>query len=188
MNFFLVEGGSCSYDDEIIGDIDVPLTYKHLAKQWIPKELPPIDVDFVVNNRTYHIAPSSLHGLGIFSMDGIIVKYNTITELMDYVEPCYNYNDWMRLVWYMRSMQRYAIATNYIQLIKKDKNKGETIYIYGRPKASRNIIGFINNTQPGTTNKQLNCIYEGREENRVVLCTIKKIALREELLVDYHLN
>lgn len=32
MKFFLVEGGSCSYDDESIGDIDVPLRYKHLVK------------------------------------------------------------------------------------------------------------------------------------------------------------
>jgi hypothetical protein len=28
MEFFLVEGGSCSYDDESIGDIEVPLRYK----------------------------------------------------------------------------------------------------------------------------------------------------------------
>jgi hypothetical protein len=87
MKHFLIEGGSCSYDDESIGDIDIPLMYRHLVKQWVPKELPPIDVD-IVNNRTYHIAPSSLHGLGIFSMDGIIVKYNIVTELMDYVRPC----------------------------------------------------------------------------------------------------
>jgi hypothetical protein len=80
--------------------LEVPLKYKNLVKQWVPKELPPIDVDFVVNNRTYHIAPSSLHGLGLFSMDGIIVKYNTVTELMDYVGLCYNYNDWMWLVRY----------------------------------------------------------------------------------------
>jgi hypothetical protein len=33
----------------------------------------------------YHIAPSSLHGLGLFSMDGIQVGYGTITELMEYV-------------------------------------------------------------------------------------------------------
>jgi hypothetical protein len=98
MKFFLVEGGSCSYDDESIGDIDVPLRYNHLVKQWVPKELPPIDVDFVVNNRIYRIATSSLHGLGLFSMDGIIVKYNIVTKLIDYVRPCYNYNDWMRLV------------------------------------------------------------------------------------------
>jgi hypothetical protein len=88
MKMFLAEGGSCSYDDERIGDIEVPLKYKHIVKQWVPKELPPIDVDFIVNNRTYHIAPSSLHGLGLFSMDGIIVKYNTVTELMDYVGSC----------------------------------------------------------------------------------------------------
>jgi hypothetical protein len=88
MRFFLAGGGSCSYDDERIRDIDVPLRYKHLVKQWVPKELPPIDVDFVVNNRTYHIAPSSLHGLGLFYMDGIIVKYNTVTGLLDYVGLC----------------------------------------------------------------------------------------------------
>ena len=92
MEFFLAGVGSCSYDDESIGDIEVPLKYKNLVKQWVPKELPPINVDFVVNNRKYHIAPSSLHGLGLFSMDGIIVKYNTVIELMDYVIS------WMRLV------------------------------------------------------------------------------------------
>jgi hypothetical protein len=188
MKFFLAKGGSCSYNDESIGDIEVPLRYKHLVKQWVPKELPPIDIVFIVNNRTYRIAPSSLHGLGLFSMDGIIVKYNTITKLMDYVIPCYNYNDWMWLVQYMRSMQRYALIVNYIQLINKDKNKGATIYIDGRPKASDNITGFINSTLPRTTNKQLNCIYEGREENQVVLCTIKEIAPEKELLVDYYLN
>jgi hypothetical protein len=116
------------------------------VKQWVPKELAPIDVDAVVNNRTYRIAQSSLHGLGLFSMDGIIVKYNTITKLMDYVGPSYNYNDWMQLVQYMRSMRRYALTTNYIQLINKDKNKGATIHIDGRPKSSSNIAGFINNT------------------------------------------
>ena len=92
MKFFLFEGGSCSYDDEGIGDIEVPLRYNHLVKKWVPKELSPIDVDFIVNNRTYRIAPSSLHGLGIFSMDEIIVKYNTVTKLMDYFRLCYNYN------------------------------------------------------------------------------------------------
>jgi hypothetical protein len=79
-------------------------------------------------------------------MDGIIVKYNTVTELMDYVRPCYNYNDWMRLVQYMQSMWRYALAANYIQLINKDKKNGATIYIDGRPKAFDNIAGFIKNT------------------------------------------
>jgi len=93
MELFLAEGGSCSYDDKIIGDIEVPLMYKNLVKQWVPKELPPLDTDFIVNNRTYPIAPSFVHGLGIFSIDGITVKYNRVIELMDYVELCYNYND-----------------------------------------------------------------------------------------------
>jgi hypothetical protein len=101
MKFFLTEEGLCSYDDESIGDIDVPLKYNNLVKQWVPKELPPIDVDFIVNNRTYRIAPSSLHGLGLFFMDGIIVKYNTVNKLMDYDGLCYNYSDWMWLVQYI---------------------------------------------------------------------------------------
>ena len=33
MKFFLKGGGSCSYDVEIVGDIEVPLRYKHLVKQ-----------------------------------------------------------------------------------------------------------------------------------------------------------
>ena len=35
MKFFLAEGGSCSYDYESIGDIDVPLRYKHLVKHCV---------------------------------------------------------------------------------------------------------------------------------------------------------
>ena len=32
MKLFIAKGGSCSYDDESIGDIEVPLRYKHLLK------------------------------------------------------------------------------------------------------------------------------------------------------------
>ena len=71
MKLFLAEGGSCSYDDESIGDIEVPLRYKHLLKQWVPKKLPELEIDCCVNERMYHIAPSSIHGLGLFSMDSI---------------------------------------------------------------------------------------------------------------------
>ena len=67
MNFFLKGGGSCSYDDETMGDIDVPLRYQHLVKQWVPSDLPKLNTDFCVNERIYRIAPSSLHGLGFFA-------------------------------------------------------------------------------------------------------------------------
>ena len=62
------------------------------------------------------------------------------------------------------------------------------MYIDGRPKASGNIAGFINNTQPKRTNKQPNCIFEGREGNRVFICAIKSIEVGEELLINYNLN
>jgi hypothetical protein len=38
------------------------------------------------------------------------------------------------------------LAANYIQLKDNDQNKGETIYIDGRPKVVGNIAGFINST------------------------------------------
>jgi hypothetical protein len=43
-------------------------------------------------------------------------------------------------------MQICGVASNYIQLVDKNQKKGVTMYIYGRPKASENIAGFINNT------------------------------------------
>jgi hypothetical protein len=85
MKFFLAEGGSCSYDDERIGDIDIPLRYKRLLKQWVPKELPALDTNLCVNETMYHISPSSIHGLGLFSMDDIKVKYGRLVELFEYV-------------------------------------------------------------------------------------------------------
>jgi hypothetical protein len=47
MEFFLAEGGSCSYDAESIDDIEVPLRYKHLVKRWVPKDLPQVNTDFL---------------------------------------------------------------------------------------------------------------------------------------------
>ena len=79
MNFFLKGGGSCSYDDETICDIEVPLRYKHIVKQWVPKDIPQLNTDFCVNEKIYRIAPSSLHGLGLLCMDGIKVDYDRCT-------------------------------------------------------------------------------------------------------------
>ena len=47
MNFFLQGGGSCSYDDETMGDIDVPLRYQNLVKQWVPSDLPKVNTIFL---------------------------------------------------------------------------------------------------------------------------------------------
>ena len=55
-------------------------------------------------------------------------------------------------------MRRYGLSSNYIQLKDKDQNKGATLYIDGRLKITRNIAGFINSTQPGSTLKQPNYI------------------------------
>ena len=70
----------------------------------------------------------------------------------------------------------------------KIKNKRVTLYIDGRPKKTVNIVGFINSTQPGSTLKQPNCIFESREGNSVFVCAIKSIDSGEELLIDYNLN
>jgi hypothetical protein len=50
------------------------------------------------------------------------------------------------LVRYTQGMQRYEVAANYIQLLDNNQNKGAIMYIDGRPKATRNIAGFINST------------------------------------------
>ena len=70
----------------------------------------------------------------------------------------------------------------------KAQNKEATMYMDGRPKTTGNIAGFINSTQPGSTLKQPNCIFESCEGNRVSVCVIKSIAIGEELLIDYNLN
>ena len=100
MEFFLRGGGSCSYDDDTIGDIEVPLRYKHLVKKWIPRDISQFKTDFCVNERIYIIAPLSLHGLGLFCMDGIKVGYERCVELIEYVGTSYNFSDWMNLVQY----------------------------------------------------------------------------------------
>lgn len=46
IEFFLGERGPCSYDDESINDIKLPLRYKHLVKQWISKDLLLLNIDF----------------------------------------------------------------------------------------------------------------------------------------------
>jgi hypothetical protein len=51
-----------------------------------------VDTDLFINGRMYHIAPLSLHGLGLFSMDGIKVDYGIVIELMEYVRTLYKYN------------------------------------------------------------------------------------------------
>ena len=128
MQYFIANRGSCNYDAQRIGGIEFPLRYRHLVQQWVPNKLPQLDTDFFINGRMYHIAPSSLHGLGLFSMDGIKVGYGTVTELMEYVRPLYKYNHWLMLVQYMRSMRRYGVSANYIQLPEHNKKRGDYVY------------------------------------------------------------
>jgi hypothetical protein len=121
-------------------------------------------------------------------MDDIKVNYGTVTELMEYVGLLYKYNHWLMLVQYTQSMWRYGVAANYIQLLDNNQNKWETMYIDGRTKATRNIVGFINSTRPVTKTKKLNCIFEACEGNRIFVCATKTIVPSEELLIDYNLN
>ena len=85
-------------------------------------------------------------------------------------------------------MWTYKVETNYCQIMDNGLNKGETMYIDGNPKALGKIIGFINNTRPGSTHKLPNFLFEGCEGNHVFVCATKSIAVGEELLIDYGLN
>lgn len=75
-----------------------------------------------------------------------------------------------------------------MQLKYINKNKGVITYIDERSKVLGNITSFINSAQPETTKKPPNCIFEGCDGNRVVVCAIKIIATREELSIDCDLN
>ena len=81
-------------------------------------------------------------------------------------------------------MKRYGVVAIYIQLVEHNKNKGATIYIDGRPKASGNVARLINSTWPVTTTKKMNCEFEGCEEHRIFVCATKTILQGEELLID----
>ena len=72
----------------------MPLRYKNLVKQWVPRDIPQVSSNFFVNERIYRISLSSFHGLGLFFMDGIKVGYDRC------IGSSYNYNDWMHLVQY----------------------------------------------------------------------------------------
>jgi hypothetical protein len=72
--------------------------------RWLPKDLPEINTNVFVNERIYQIAPSSLHGLGLFSMDGMKVFCDGLTELIEYVGPYYIYKYWIRIIQYTKSM------------------------------------------------------------------------------------
>ena len=80
------------------------------------------------------------------------------------------------------------IVRKLFKLKDKAQNKGATLYMDRRPKTTSNIVRFINSTQPGSTLKQPNCIFELHEGNCVFVCSIKSIAAREELLIDYNQN
>ena len=52
-----------------------------------------------------------------------------------------------------KSMHRYALLENYLQQKENDKSKKITMYIDRRLKETWNIVGFINSTHTGSTNK-----------------------------------
>ena len=86
------------------------------------------------------------------------------------------------------SMHIYGICANYNKMKENNQNKGFSIYIDGRPKAYKNVVGFISSTHPRSTNKLPNYIFVEGEDNKVVVNEIKSISTGKELLLNYHLN
>ena len=85
-------------------------------------------------------------------------------------------------------MHRYTFSLSYIQCKENDQIKMFTMYIDRRPNTIGNILGFINSSQPMSTNKLVNCIFKAHEGNHVFVCGIKSISAGEDLLIDYNLN
>jgi hypothetical protein len=58
----------------------------------------------------------------------------------------------------------------------------------GGPKLWDSTVGSINNSCPRSTNKIPNCVFEGSDGNKFVVCAIKKVDTRKYLLIDYNFN
>ena len=58
-------------------------------------------------------------------------------------------------------------------------NKGYSIYIDGKAKACRNVVGFINNSHPGSTKKLPNSEFVESKDNKVMATTIKSISTQK---------
>lgn len=71
---------------------------------------------------------------------------------------------------------------------ENNQHKGHSIYIDERPKSSVDVSKFINCSCPRSMNKLRNCMFEGRDGNRVVVSAIKPIVARNELFINYNLN
>ena len=97
--------------------------YIHYLKNWEAKPLPEINTDFCINGKTYRIAPSTLHGVGIFIMDSVKVPYKSEVGLMDYVGPTYDYAHWAKLTRYLTNMLIYGFYANYNKMKKKIRIK-----------------------------------------------------------------
>ena len=82
----------------------------------------------------------------------------------------------------------YALPPNYIKCKQNDQSKSLAMHIDGRLKAIGNIVGFVIFSQPMSTNKWSNYIFETRKGNYVFVFTIKSISAGEDLLIDYNLN
>lgn len=68
------------------------------------------------------------------------------------------------------------------------RHKWKSIYIDRRKKYLVNVIGFRVSSHPISMNKIPNFMFEGHDKNKSMVCVIKSLATRKELLIDYNLN
>ena len=73
------------------------LGWKHLVNGWEPKQFLELDIDFRLNEIIYRNVPSSIHGIGLFSMDGIHAKYKGGFYLMECLGPYHSYGFWTKM-------------------------------------------------------------------------------------------
>ena len=108
------------YENEIDGDKKVPFRYENDVKIQEPNSLTQLDnVNFCNDGRSYQVGPSSLHGVGLFSMDGVNVPYKA------------QLNSWSMLAQHTiinvgygwPSIYQVCKDTKFVPIIKKMKEK-----------------------------------------------------------------
>ena len=58
----------------------------------------------MLDECTYHITPSFIHGSIAFLIDGVKVSYNREAKLMKYVGPMYKHREWLTLFKFMKCL------------------------------------------------------------------------------------
>lgn len=204
--------GACSgtIDMETTNDFELPSALQGLVQSfdrlqfgaWLQESLPTYGQSFQYWGHSYVIAPSEIRnaGRGLYTLDDIYVPRGSCVTLMVFCGPEYPWGRWHQLAQYVVSMSTYGICSNGASIVDAEQqgthmDRGERLYMDGRPATHGNIAGLINSSR-GQAGSMTNCIFEERAHVQedfmlrpaahcVMVVATRTIQAGEELLINY---